>query len=319
LWFAVDRQSSPPVVPERPAVDAQAPESKLAQGQNAPAAATTPTEHDAFRADRDQSDKKAGNKEVSDEKRIAGGLPSSRVGAVAGQLRDRNERGSEAGAAAENAKVAPKPADRERQVVVEALPVSPSGSLATAPPPPPAAPVATARQAAEPIIPVPSLDQVQAQQRPNAAPSSQQAAQTQGYTQNEVKGREQSGDRRALLRADVSVLVVSSPIPAVRWRVMDGRTVQLSMDGGTIWATQYTVDAPTRILAGAAPSSSVCWLVGQGGLVLLTKDGRTWQRVKFPETVDLASVSATDATTVVVTTDGRTFTTPDSGATWTQK
>jgi hypothetical protein len=217
----------------------------------------------------------------------------------------------EAGAVAERVKVAPKPADREREVLVES------------------APVAAARPAAEPVIPpVQSLDQVQAQQRQNAASPSPQAAQGQtqtqsvsGFTQNEVKAREQAGDRRALLaRADAAALVVTSPIPAVRWRVVDGRSVQFSMDGGKIWATQYTVDAPTLIVAGTAPTSSACWLVGQGGLVLVTKDGRTWQRVKFPEATDLAKVSATDAAAaVVVATDGRTFTTLDSGVTWTQK
>jgi Photosynthesis system II assembly factor YCF48 len=311
LWFAVDRQSSPPVLRERSAVVATAPESQSAAAKNAPAPAeTTPTEVDAFRADKDK-------KEVP------------RVGAV-DELRDRNERAGAAGA--EGAKVAPpdtahgrpKPADRERELVAGALPAPPPSTLPTVPPSPAAAPAAATRVTTEPSIPpVPSLDQVQAQQRQNAVSPSQQAAQTQtqtvsGFTQNEEKARGQSGDRRALLaRADASAVHVLSPIPAVRWRVIEGRNVQFSMDGGKVWATQYTVDAPTQILAGAAPSSAVCWLVGQGGLVLVTKDGRTWQRIKFAETVDLRSVTASDATVAsVVTADGRTFTTSDAGETW---
>jgi Photosynthesis system II assembly factor YCF48 len=327
LWFAVDRQSSPPVLPERSAVVATAPESKSADAKNAPAAGhAAPAELDAFRADKDKADKKDVNKEVADEARVAERQPSSRVDAVAGELRDRNERVGAAGAVAEAVKVAPKPADREREFAAGALPAPAPATLPTVPPPPPAAPVAATRSTQETVIsPVPTLDQIQTQQRQNAAAPSQQAAQTQsqtvsGYTQNEEKARGQTGDRRALLARDVNTLLVPSPIPAVRWRVTDGRTVQFSMDGGKVWATQYTLDAPTQILAGVSPSSSVCWLVGQGGFILVTKDGRTWQRITFPETVDLRAVTATDATVAsVVTVDGRTFTTSDAGTTWTQK
>jgi photosystem II stability/assembly factor-like uncharacterized protein len=51
--------------------------------------------------------------------------------------------------------------------------------------------------------------------------------------------------------------------------------------------------------------------------VLLSIDGRTWQRVNFPEMTDLASVRATDARTASISTaDGRTFSTVNRGQTW---
>jgi len=51
--------------------------------------------------------------------------------------------------------------------------------------------------------------------------------------------------------------------------------------------------------------------------VVLSIDGRTWQRVQFPEAIDLTAVRAPDATNAIVTAaDGRTFTTADGGRTW---
>jgi photosystem II stability/assembly factor-like uncharacterized protein len=49
----------------------------------------------------------------------------------------------------------------------------------------------------------------------------------------------------------------------------------------------------------------------------LSTDGRTWQRVAFPESVDLVSIRASDGVNATVTAaDGRTFTTTDGGRTW---
>jgi photosystem II stability/assembly factor-like uncharacterized protein len=60
-------------------------------------------------------------------------------------------------------------------------------------------------------------------------------------------------------------------------------------------------------------------LVGGSGLVQRSTDGRTWQRVAFPEAVDLAGIRATDGSHAIVTTlDGRRFTTADGGATWSE-
>jgi hypothetical protein len=74
-----------------------------------------------------------------------------------------------------------------------------------------------------------------------------------------------------------------------------------------------------QLTASSAPSSDVCWLAGRGGLVMRSVDGRTWQRIDFPETMDLTAITATDATNAVITdAGGRTFRTSDGGRTWTQ-
>jgi photosystem II stability/assembly factor-like uncharacterized protein len=71
------------------------------------------------------------------------------------------------------------------------------------------------------------------------------------------------------------------------------------------------------LTAGSSPSPSICWLVGPEGTVLITTDGRTWQRMNFPEAVDLVSIRATDDKTATVTAvDGRVFTTTNRGLTW---
>jgi hypothetical protein len=111
-------------------------------------------------------------------------------------------------------------------------------------------------------------------------------------------------------------IVVSSPDPKIRWRIVAGSVVQQSTDEGATWIVQPTgIDVP--LVAGSAPSSSVAWLVGGQGMVLLTTDGRTWQRVQFPEAVDLHAVTATSADAATVTAaDGRSFVTTDRGKTW---
>jgi photosystem II stability/assembly factor-like uncharacterized protein len=73
----------------------------------------------------------------------------------------------------------------------------------------------------------------------------------------------------------------------------------------------------TDLVAGTAPASTVCWVVGRTGTVLLTVDGRRWERLPFPEPVDVVSVQASDARTATVTTaDGRRFRSTDAGRTW---
>ena len=105
----------------------------------------------------------------------------------------------------------------------------------------------------------------------------------------------------------------STPAPPIRWRILSTGVVQRSTDG-TNWIV-VSVDAGVR--AGVAPSPQVCWLVGELGLVLRATDGATFQRVSFPERVDLASVTATsDRQATVTTSGGRRFTTDDGGRTW---
>lgn len=114
-----------------------------------------------------------------------------------------------------------------------------------------------------------------------------------------------------------SLPVVASPDPLVLWRIVVSGVVEKSVDGGATWTTQ-PVGGPVVLTAGSSPSRDVCWFAGRAGTVLLSTDGRTWQRLAFPEAVDLIAVRATDARTASVTaSDGRQFTTRDAGKTWT--
>jgi hypothetical protein len=120
----------------------------------------------------------------------------------------------------------------------------------------------------------------------------------------------------ALARAGAAGTVIVSSSQASRWRIVPGGAVERSTDGGSTWQTQQT-GATVTLVGGASPSPSVCWLVGPAGTVLLSTDGRSWQRVAFPEATDLISVRATDETIAAVTTsNGRTFSTRDGGLTW---
>jgi Photosynthesis system II assembly factor YCF48/Putative zinc-finger len=113
-----------------------------------------------------------------------------------------------------------------------------------------------------------------------------------------------------------ALIEIPSPNRNVRWRIVAGTSVERSTDGGATWQVQST-GATGRLTAGAAPSPTTCWLVGTGGVVLVSKDGRTWQRVAIPETVDLAGVFATDDSNAKATAaDGRVFSTTDGGKTW---
>jgi hypothetical protein len=70
-------------------------------------------------------------------------------------------------------------------------------------------------------------------------------------------------------------------------------------------------------LTATSAAGGVCWAVGRAGLVLRSIDGRTWERINFPEMTDLSSVRATDARTASLSTaDGRTFSTANGGQTW---
>jgi photosystem II stability/assembly factor-like uncharacterized protein len=109
---------------------------------------------------------------------------------------------------------------------------------------------------------------------------------------------------------------IVSPDPAIRWRAFGYGVVRRSADGGVTWVAQES-GTTLDFTAGSSPARDVCWLIGRGGVVLLSIDGKTWTQRPFPEPVDLALVSATDAKTATVTTsDGRRFSTTDGGATW---
>ena len=111
---------------------------------------------------------------------------------------------------------------------------------------------------------------------------------------------------------------IVSPDASVRWRILTGGAVARSIDRGATWQEQST-GASVMLTAGAAPSRDVCWLVGPGGIIVVSTDGLTWQRVAFPQAIDLTAVRASDGSNASVTAiDGRTFTTVDGGKNWRQ-
>jgi hypothetical protein len=121
---------------------------------------------------------------------------------------------------------------------------------------------------------------------------------------------------QAITGKSSAFLAIQSPNQNVRWRIVAGTIVERSTDGGTTWQAQST-GAPVRLTAGAAPAPTICWLVGPGGVVLVSRDGRTWERVAFPETIDLTAILAVDGSNATATAaDGRVFSTTDGGKTW---
>ena len=118
-------------------------------------------------------------------------------------------------------------------------------------------------------------------------------------------------------RLTTAPVVIVSPDPASRWRIVNG-AIERSEDSGASWVP---IRAPGGevVTAGASPARSVCWLIGPNGLVMVTADGMAFARVPLPERIDLTGVSATDARNATVTTsDGRRFSTNDSGRSWKQ-
>jgi hypothetical protein len=106
--------------------------------------------------------------------------------------------------------------------------------------------------------------------------------------------------------------------PAVRWRILPSGSVERSATAGASWEP-VAIDPPAMLRNGAAPSNAVCWLIGRGGAIVRTTDGQHFERVTFPEPVDLLAIRATDALQASVTTvDRRVFVTIDGGVTWRQ-
>jgi photosystem II stability/assembly factor-like uncharacterized protein len=126
-------------------------------------------------------------------------------------------------------------------------------------------------------------------------------------------------ERSALSKQGFAARDIASPDPSIRWRIGPSGSIQRTTNGGATWETLSTSSSGVSddLTAGAAPSATTVWIVGRGGTVLLSTDGRRWQRVAFPERVDLVAVRADDAVNATVTTaDGRTFKTSDGGRTW---
>jgi hypothetical protein len=164
----------------------------------------------------------------------------------------------------------------------------------------------------------------------NAGPVSQGLADSTVSQQEVVQSKQQLSQGLVTNRSlsqDSSVMletaedrkaqtIVRSPDPQVLWRISSGRFVGRSADAGATWHTQWT-NANAHVVAGAATSVETCWLVGRGGIILLTTDGKKWKTVSPPADVDFVNVAATGASSAIVTTsEGRQFTTTDSGKHW---
>ena len=134
-----------------------------------------------------------------------------------------------------------------------------------------------------------------------------------------------AGERGALLgdsdlRKSARLAFIEVSVPTldrnIRWRAYAGR-IERSSDGGTTWTLLR--ERPDQIVtAGSSPTTSVAWFAGRGGFVAVTIDaGATFTDISLAEPLDIASVSATDAQTAVISTvTGRRFRTEDRGRTW---
>ncbi|MGO9058926.1 MAG: hypothetical protein ACLQU2_16265 [Candidatus Binataceae bacterium] len=100
-----------------------------------------------------------------------------------------------------------------------------------------------------------------------------------------------------------------------RWRLAVGGEIQhLGADGR--WYRQYRA-ANRTLNTGDAASPQVCWVVGTDGTVLRTTDGEHWQNLDSPTSENLVAISASNASSALVTAaDGRHFATDDGGRTW---
>jgi hypothetical protein len=127
--------------------------------------------------------------------------------------------------------------------------------------------------------------------------------------------------KAAPVRREPASAIIRSPNPNQLWRLTStaaATIVDFSTDGGRTWSVQ-PIGVGIVVIGGASPAANVCWLVGPRGTVTLTIDGRVWQRLTFPEMIDLINVHATDDRHATVTAlDGRSFVTNDRGASWTQ-
>lgn len=162
----------------------------------------------------------------------------------------------------------------------------------------------------------PATERVAPVQKPDRAPPASLSGGMAGGIVGGLKETVQAGARTLDERSNADPIEVISPDPSSRWRIGFRGFVQYSTDSGASWETSSS-GTVANLTAGSSPSPQVCWVVGRAGTVLLTSDGRGWQRVMFPEPVDLAGIQATDARNASVkTVDGRTFATTDGGLTW---
>lgn len=115
------------------------------------------------------------------------------------------------------------------------------------------------------------------------------------------------------------LVLITSPNPAVLWRVTLAGTIENSRDAAKTWTFQSRPAGAENnaLVAGSSPRETVCWLVGHAGTVLRTHDGKNWEKLPPPTPADLISVKARDAmSATVAAADGRRYATSDGGRSW---
>lgn len=132
----------------------------------------------------------------------------------------------------------------------------------------------------------------------------------------EAAAQERREAAATLQRAPAPPVVIVSPDPSNRWRIGPGGSVDRSTTGGQSWEST-NIEGGNPLTAGSSPAPLVSWLVGPRATVLRTVDGSTFERVAFPESVDLVAVRAESAAVAVVTAaNGRRFRTENGGQSW---
>lgn len=116
--------------------------------------------------------------------------------------------------------------------------------------------------------------------------------------------------------AAITTAIFSEPEGRLRWRIVGGRVVESSSDGGATW-TRRLAHRADMLLAGSAPDLGTTWVVGARGTVFRRAVPGDWEKVTSPADATLVAVAAQDARRARVTAqDGRRFETNDGGATW---
>jgi hypothetical protein len=111
-------------------------------------------------------------------------------------------------------------------------------------------------------------------------------------------------------------LMFAEPEGRLQWRILNGRRIESSSDGGQSWNMSFD-KSPAPLLAGSAPALSAAWVCGANGLVLRRLYPGGWTRTVSPATEDLVAITATSESSARVTTrSGQVFETTDGGATW---
>jgi hypothetical protein len=299
-------------------------EARVPSSQPAPAAVVAggPAQSPA------RDDAAAVGREAEFDERLASRLERQALaepGARAGKSSSDQEKRIEP----KNSTVAPAGERENKETTVTVVtgmspaPVPPPAAVAPAPNSPSAAADSNANAASR-AAPMQQADQAQMSPRQQAAgePAAEQSVvdACPGQQAARKSAVDAYGDSANFLGVRPRPVAFISADSGSRWRVLDGRTVQRSLDVGVTWVDQYRADTGVILHAGVAPSASTCWFVGSAGTVLLTAGGNAWQRVTAPVAADLIAIKASDGRTATVTaSNGRQYETTDGGQTWTPR